>query len=183
MHKSDKMLTMNTNILIVCLIILCGGFGLMELFFGQPTRGSLWLLCMAAIWLGSAWYKKDTKKFHREPHLCPLTSVQDQSLLQKGTLPSIQVQEVYLLEQEICHVKESARIGYYDSAVGIFYVTNQRILFLSSDQRFIFPLEEIQIHLTSKGFKLKARNRKMPFYCSNAQVIWQTIELLKSQRS
>lgn len=171
---------MNKTIWIT-LYVLTGGFGVLELFAGQPQNAGFWFLLLALCMAARALLEKKKGAARKDPALSVLDP-QTAEALSHDQLTPCSPQGLVLRRHETCYLQVPASLDFYDVPQGLLTLTDQRIFFVSETSRFISDWEQATLRRTKRGFEMQAGKRKMPFVSSETATVLKVYSLLQKQR-
>lgn len=165
----------------ITLYVLTGGFGILELFTGQPKNAGFWFLLLAVCMAARALLEKKKGSADRIPAASVLDARTAKALLQDRLVPCTP-QGLVLRTGETCYLQVPASLDFYDVPQGLLTLTDQRVLFVSETSRFISDWDQAALHRTKRGFEMQAGKRKMPFVSPETDAVLKVYSLLQKQK-
>lgn len=145
------------------LLILCGGFAVLEYFEGNRMNAALWLAGFALIMILWSLLFRTPEKKDLSRQLDSLLEPETRKAMDEGHFLNKKVDGVHWHTDEKVLWYDNAANDYYDGKKGVMYLSNQRILFLSKDFTFSHPIDRIELKPTKHGIELKINKHSMRF--------------------
>lgn len=163
--------------LLLCGLILCGGFAVLSLI--EHDRAWLWWFAGAMFFL--SFYLRQLKSQITKQQ--PMTSVLPQSAkedLAAGKIPQMSSQLLLGSEEKLLW-SDWMRTDYYQSKPHLFYLSTRRLVCLDEDFCVDLPVDQVDLAVDNERITIMTSGKKLAFRTASPQSLAQAWAIVKKK--
>lgn len=175
----------NMKYLYWCLLILCGGFAVLEYLDGSRVYATMWLAALAVIVLIWSIFFQNKDKLKKDDTLESILEPQTRQDMLHAKKLDLHPEGIHLRKGESVRWYDAARQDYYDGKKGKMYLSTQRIFFYADKDKFSFshPVNTTVLKETKNGVELNINGSKMKFVTASTPELLEQWNLLQQEQN